>query len=254
MYYTLKLIALAMLVATTRFAGMAYAQAPNVPATVVSPALAASKASILTKSPEFWITYDHTTYSPVVDNVSRHLDAARKAFDAKDNKQAALEMHAVADELKQQADQADYEYKVLDIKASKRGRDAIKRLKASALKVSAAATAIEDGKIETKSDLDKVIDKATRVDMDQRWLVVDVATWYPVSEEPQHQFTDAVTAYAQKDYKTAAIDIRKANSYLAQGHPRQRECQTGTRQLNCPARHARRRGRKRLDEGRTVDG
>jgi hypothetical protein len=32
--------------------------------------------------------------------------------------------------------------------------------------------------------------------------------------ELQHHFTDAIAAYARKDYKAAAIDIRKAASYL----------------------------------------
>ena len=50
--------------------------------------------------------------------------------------------------------------------------------------------------------------------MDRRWLVTDVATWYPVSEEPQQHFTAAVAAYAKKDYKAAATDIREATSYL----------------------------------------
>jgi len=59
-----------------------------------------------------------------------------------------------------------------------------------------------------------VIDKAARADMDRRWLVADVTTWYPVNEEPQRHFTDAVAAYAKKDYKAAAADIRKATGYL----------------------------------------
>ena len=71
-----------------------------------------------------------------------------------------------------------------------------------------------EGKIKTKADLDKAIDKAARADMERRWLVTDVTTWYPVSEEPQRHFTDAIAAYSKKDYKAAATDIRKATSYL----------------------------------------
>jgi hypothetical protein len=41
-----------------------------------------------------------------------------------------------------------------------------------------------------------------------------VTTWYPVTEEPQRHFTDAVAAYAKKDYRAATTDIRKATSYL----------------------------------------
>jgi hypothetical protein len=226
MKFTLKPMALAMLVATAQLAGVARAQAPKAPAVPVvqnagKPAPAANKALITTKAPEDWIIYDDITYTPVVDNVSQHLDAARKAIATKDDKKAAAELRAVADDLKQQAAragkadqalvQADRALVAADTKA---GQDAMKRLDASALKVSSAAAAVERGKIKTKADLDKAIDKVARAEMEHRWLVTDVTTWYPVSEEPQRQFTDAVAAYARKDYKAAAADIRKATSYL----------------------------------------
>ncbi len=229
MNFALKSITLAVLVATTQLAGVAYAQAPKAPAApVVQPAPAVTKAPIPIKSPDDWIIYDDTTYTPVVDAVSRHLDAARKAFDAKDNKKAATELRAVADELKRQAARSGEENKSLakEDKAlvkedeailaadTKSSQDAIKRMNASALKVSSAAAAIESGKIKTEADLDKAIDKAARADMERRWLLTDVATWYPVSEEPQRHFTDAVAAYAKKEYKAAATDVRKAASYL----------------------------------------
>ena len=226
MNFTLKPVALAMLVATAQLAGVAYAQAPKAPAAPVvqpaaQPAPAATKAPIPTKAPEDWIIYDDTTYTPVVDNVSRHLDAARKALDTKDNKKAATELRAVADELKLQAARAGKEDRAL-VKMdralvaadSKFAQDTMKRMNASALKVSSAAAAIESGKIKTKVDLDKAIDKAARADMERRWLVTDVTTWYPVSEEPQRHFTDAIAAYSKQDYKAAATDIRKATSYL----------------------------------------
>jgi len=63
---------------------------------------------------------DDTTYTPVVDDVSRHLAAARKAFDAKDNKKAATEMRAVADQLKLQTAMADKE----NLAAGKSGQGA----------------------------------------------------------------------------------------------------------------------------------
>jgi hypothetical protein len=226
MKFTLKPIALAMLVAAAQFAGVTRAQAPKAPAAPVvqnaaKPAPAATKAPITTKAPEDWIIYDDITYTPVVDNVSEHLDAARKAVAANDDKKAAAELRTVADDLKQQAAragkadqalvQADRALVAADTRA---GQDAMKRLDASALKVSAAAAAVERGKINTKADLDKAIDKAARADMEHRWLVTDLTTWYPVSEEPQRQFTEAVAAYARKDYKAAAVDIRKAISYL----------------------------------------
>ena len=215
-----KLIALAALVATTQLAAVAHAQAVKAPAVpVVHPA--ASKTTISTKQPEDWIIYDDATYTPVVDDVSRHLDAARKAFDAKDTKKAAVEMRAVADELKRQAARAGADGAVM-VKTDKAllaadttyAQDTIKRMNASALTITAAAASIESGQIKTKADLDKAIDQAARADVDRRWLVADVTTWYPVTEEPQRHFTNAVANYAKKDYKAAATDIRKATSYL----------------------------------------
>ena len=222
MKFALNPIALAMLVATTQLAGVAHAQAPKSPAApVVLPAPAAAKAPIQTKAPDDWIVYDDTYYTPVVDEVSRHLEAARKAFDAKDNKMAALEMRAAADELKLQAARGGKKDMAV-VKAdnallaedTKFMQDAINRMNASAQNVSSAAAAIEIGKIKTTADLDKAIDKAARADMERRWLVADVTTWYPVVEEPQRHFTDAVAAYAKKGYKTAATDIRKAIGFL----------------------------------------
>jgi hypothetical protein len=100
-------------------------------------------------------------------------------------------------------------------------------MNASALTVSSAAAAVGSGQIKTTGDLDKAINPAVRADIDRRWLVADVATWYPVTEEPQRHFTNAVVAYARKDYQAAAADIRKATSYLrleaarATGEPKQ---------------------------------
>ncbi|MGO8756246.1 MAG: hypothetical protein ACLQHK_13585 [Gallionellaceae bacterium] len=222
MNYVVKPIVLAVLVATTPLAGMAYAQDSNTSATPVSQsAPAAANTLIQTKAPEDWIIYDDSTYTPVVDAVSRHLDAARKAFDAKDNKKAAAEMRAVAEELKLQAVRAGEQGRSLVnvdkalLQADRRiAQDSVKRMNASAMKVSLAAAAIDSGKIKTKADLDKAIDKAARADMERRWLVTDATIWYPVSEESQRHFTAAVAAYARKDYQAAATEIRKASGYL----------------------------------------
>jgi hypothetical protein len=226
MNFTPKPIALAVLVTMTQLAGVTHAQAPNTPAAPVvqnaaKPAPAGTKPPITPKAPDNWIIYDDITYTPVVDDVSKRLDAARNAVATKDDKKAAAELRAVADDLKQQAARAGKADQAL-VKAdrallaadTKAGQDTMKRLDASALKVSSAATAVEGGKIKTEADLDKAIDKAARADIERRWLVTDVTTWYPVSEEPQRHFTAAVAAYAKKDYKAAAIDIRKATSYL----------------------------------------
>lgn len=220
MNFRLKPLAIVLLLATTQIAGIAQAQAQKVAAQTSLPAVA-TKAPMQTSAPQDWIIYDDTYYTPVVDDLTRHLDAARKAFDAKDDKKAAIEMRAAAEELKKNAARADKEGQAL--LAADRAlladdqrfvADFVKRINDSALKTSDAASAIESGKIASKADLDKAIDKAARSDIERRWLVTDVSVWYPVSEEPQKHFTNAAAAYARKDYTAAATDLRKAGSYL----------------------------------------
>lgn len=222
MKFALKPIALALLVAMSVLGGAANAQTTKLPTVSASEtAKAADKTPIQTKAPDDWIIYDDITYMPVLDDVSRHLAAARKAFDTNDNKTAAMEMHAVADQLKRQAATADKNAQAQVsadntplAKDKKSQREAVKSMNASAQKADLAAADIESGKIKTKAELDKVINKAARADMDRRWEVIDVTTLYQVNEEPQHHFMDAATAYAKKDYKASAAEIRKAISFL----------------------------------------
>lgn len=209
----------AILIALTPLSGIAFAQATKAPAIPAAPAApAAATAPVTIQSPTDWIIYEDMTYTPVADEVSRRLAAARTAFDAKDNKKAAAEMRAVADELKKQAARAvkaDKDFAKALAKAEvKLSQDTATRMDRTATKVMAAAAALENGKIKTQADLDKAIDKAARADMEQRWLVTDVTTWYPVSEEPQRHFGSAIKAYAKKEYQAAATEIRKATSYI----------------------------------------
>ena len=212
MKLTPRHLTVAVLVASAQLSSVAFAQTPKMPTAQAAPAEA--KAPVAIKSPTDWIIYDETTFTPVADSISLHLDAARKAFDAKDNKKAAAEMRAVAAELKAQAAQAAKAEKARTKSEMELAHNTFKRMDAVASKVSAAAAGIKNGKIKTKADLDKAIDKATRADMEQRWLVTDVTTWYPVTEEPQRHFGSAVEAYAKKDYKAVATEIRKATGYL----------------------------------------
>jgi len=215
MKLTLKPLTVAVLIATAQFSGVAFAEAtktPVAPAAQAAPAV--TKAPIAITSPADWIVYDDTIFTPVADSISIHLDAARKALDAKDNMKAATEMRAVAVELKDQAARAAKVDKTRAKSELKLAQDTSRRMDAVAGKATAAAAGIERGKINTKAELDKVIDKVARADMDRRWLVADVATWYPVSEEPQRHFGSAVEAFARKDYKAAATEIRKATGYM----------------------------------------
>ncbi len=215
MKLTLNPLMAAVLIATAQLSGVAFAQTAEAPASPTAQAApAAAKTPVAINSPTDWIIYDDTIFTPVADSISLHLDAARKAFDAKDTKKAAAEMRTVADKLKEQAAQAAKADKVRAESEMKLAQDTFRRMDAVAGKVSAAAASIENGKIKTKADLDKAIDKAARADMERRWLVADVATWYPVSEEPQRHFGSAIEAFARKDYKAAATEIRKATGYM----------------------------------------
>jgi hypothetical protein len=208
-------MSLAVAIATAQLSGVAFAQATNTPAAPAAPAeSAATKPPVAIESPADWIRYDDTTYTPVADEVSRHLAAARKAIDAGDSGKAAREMHAVADDLKEQANRAARTGQDRAQADTKLAQDAETRLNFAAGKVSAAAVALESGKIKTRAGLDTAIDRAARADMERRWVVTDVATWYPVSEEPQRHFRSAIEAQAKKDYKTAGTEIRKAAGYL----------------------------------------
>ncbi|MGB3940311.1 MAG: hypothetical protein WBK96_02325 [Candidatus Manganitrophaceae bacterium] len=209
---TLKPLTVAVLIATVQLSGIAFSQTTKTLMPQAAPAV--TKAPIAIQSPTDWIIYDDTIFTPVADSISLHLDAARKAFDANDNKKAAAELRAVADELKEQAARAAKADKADAKSEIKLAQETSKRMDALAGKVSTAAAGIESGKIKTKVDLDKAIDKAARADMERRWLVTNVTTWYPVTEEPQRYFSSAVEAYAKKEYKAAATDIRKATGYL----------------------------------------
>ncbi len=220
MKFTLKPLSLAVLIATTQLSGIAVAEATKTPTASTTPAapatatVATAKAPLELKSPSDWIIYDDTTFTPVADSISHHLELARQAFDAKDSKEAAEEMSIAGDELKEQAARAAKADKAFAKSEMKLAHDTSKRMDAVAAKVKAAAAGIESGKIKTQADLDKVIDKAARADMDRRWLVTDVTTWYPVTDEPQRHFNSAVEAYANKDYQAAATEIRKATGYV----------------------------------------
>ncbi|MGH7182357.1 MAG: hypothetical protein ACREJN_10315 [Nitrospiraceae bacterium] len=206
MIHTYKTLMTAMLFALIPLCGVAIAQTTKMPAAPTAP--------VTIQSPTDWIAYEDRTYTPVADEISRRLAAGRKAFVDKDNKKAAAEMRAVADELKEQAARAA---KVDTARAKAEmtlAQETAKRMDLTAKKVTAAAVALESGKIKTQADLDKIIDKAARADMERRWLVTDVTTWYPVSEEPQRHFVGAIEAYAKKDYQAAATEIRKAASYV----------------------------------------
>lgn len=194
-------------------AAAAVTAAPATAAALAAPAAPAA-AQIAAKAPAEWIQYDDMTVTPVIDDVSRHLAAARAALAKKDNAQAAEAMHAAARALGAEADRAaklDRQRAAVDLKEA---RDVHARLVALTRQLDAVAARIKAGKLGSTAALDKTIGKAQRADLERRWLVSDVTTWYPLADEPQRHFDAAIAAYAKKDYKAAALEVRKGASYL----------------------------------------
>lgn len=206
------LLAAAIVAAFSQLPVAALAQS-TVPATAAA-AQATAKAPVATKSPSDWIQYDDLSYTPVVDDVSAHLAAARAALAKKDNAKAADAMQAAARALEAQGDKVSKLDRQRAAADMKHARDTHTRMVALTKQLDATAAQIKAGKLPTTTALDKTFGKAARADLERRWLVTDVTTWYPVSEEPQRHFGAAIEAYAKKDYKAAAAEVRKAAAYV----------------------------------------
>lgn len=175
---------------------------------------APAKAAITAQAPTEWIEFDDLSVTPVVDDVSRNLAAARAALTKKDNAQAADALQAAARALQVQADRIarlDRELAAIDLQHAK---DTHAKMGAVVRQLEAAAAQVRAGKIADNAALDKTIGKAQRADLERRWLIADTATWYPVAEEPQRHFGAAIEAYAKKDWRAAAAEVRKAAAYV----------------------------------------
>lgn len=207
------LLAAAIVLALSPWPRQAIAQTTHAAPAQSAPAAKAT-APPQARAATDWIEYEDTTYTPVVDDVSSDLAAARSAMMAKDKDKAAASLQAAARALQGQADrvgQLERERAAADMKLA---RDTHARLDALVKKIDASADQVRAGKLVTTAQLDKTIDRAARADLDRRWLVSDVTAWYPVTEEPQRHFSSAAALYAKKDYKAAAAEVRRASAYL----------------------------------------
>lgn len=174
------------------------------------PQAVAAKAPIAIRSPTEWIQFDDLTVTPVVDDVSRHLAAARAALAHTDNAKAAQAMHAAARALEAQASQAAQ----LDGQRAAAEKDVRAQMTALAGKLETTAAQIKARQVNSVAALDRAIGKAQRADLERRWLLTDVTTWYPVAAEPQRHFGAAIRAYARRDYKAAAAEVRKGAAFV----------------------------------------
>ncbi len=204
------LVAIALFTAIGTLSAPARAQNTGTAAPAAS---LASRGNAAT-SPDHWIEFDDETYTPVLDDVSRNIAAARAALVNKDNALAAQSITAAARALEAQADKVatlDRQQAAADMQQA---RDTQARLRMLTKTLDATAARIKAGQIPGTKALDQTLDKASRADLERRWLVVDAATWVPVVEEPQVHFRAAVEAFAKKDYQAAATEVRKAESYV----------------------------------------
>jgi hypothetical protein len=158
------------------------------------------KSEIAAKTPEDWIVVQDKDYIPVIDDVSRKLRSARKAFMMKDPAAAATDVRATMDILsKETAGAASGLKENIDV--------ATKQL-------NTLASDLDSKKTVGTKRFDAAIATAHRADLESDWLVVDESSWYPYIEEPDRHFQNAHKALLAKDYEKAAEEIRKGEAFV----------------------------------------
>jgi hypothetical protein len=167
---------------------------------VVATGQSASKSEIAPKTPEDWIIVQDKDYIPVIDDMSRKLQSARKAFMMKDPATAAADIRATADLLSKETSGASPGLKqTIDV--------TMKQLSALAADLDSKRT------VEVKR-FDAVLAAAHRADLERDWLVLEESSWYPYIEEPDHHFQNAHQSLLAKDYEKAAQEIRKGEAFV----------------------------------------
>jgi hypothetical protein len=167
---------------------------------VVASSPSGSKPEIAPKTPEDWIVVQDEDYIPVIDDVSRKLQSARKAFLMKDTAGAATDIRAIAGLLSQET--------------SGVSRGLKENIDVAMTQLSALATDLDSKKTVGVKRFDAVIATAHRADLASGWMVVDESSWYPYIEEPNRHFQNAHTAFLAKDYDKAAREIRKGEAFV----------------------------------------
>jgi hypothetical protein len=93
-------------------------------------------------------------------------------------------------------------------------RDGAQRLDAAAERLDRAARRVASGALTTPMQLDRLIDPATRADIDRRWLVVDAADWFRLAGATQSHFEAAAEAHEDQNFQIAAIELGRARAFL----------------------------------------
>ena len=167
-----------------------------------SPAASAqpAKAEIKSKSSDEWYVVDETQFIPVLDDLGRHMLAARKSFLRKDNKAAAMHVREGAAFLTEEESKARVEDR--------------EKLKATVTDLNSLAARLDKGTIRGVKEIDTAYAKAHQADTESLWAIADEQTWAPYIEEPDSHFRRAHDDFLKKDYKATATEIRKGEAYV----------------------------------------
>lgn len=147
-----------------------------------------------------WLVIQETIYVPVVDDMSGKLAAARTAFLAKDATAAATNVREAA--------------KLLAGQQANAPAPDRKRLVAATGELDRLAEDLDAGRVNTVKQFDAAYAKAVRADVVLRHVVVDESVWLPLTDEPERHFGAAAAAFAKKEYKRAAEEIRKGEAFV----------------------------------------
>ena len=151
-------------------------------------------------SPDQWIVEDDELMIPVFDELGTHLQAARRNYLKKDRRAAALEMRKGAEFMESQESLVP--------------KESIAQIKTAAEELERESKNMKEGKINSIQQLDPILIKAYNADAEQLWIYAQDAEWYPVTEAPQRHFLAAAETLVKKDWKAAAMNIRKGEEYL----------------------------------------
>jgi hypothetical protein len=161
-----------------------------------------------------WTHHTDGSFSPVVDSVSAHLAEADRALEGQDRVRAQAMLTAASLELRAESRLAlarSRGGKGLDLSVY---QDGAQRLDAAAARLDRAARRVASGALTTLGQLDRLIDPATRADIDRRWLVVGAADWYRLAGATQTHFEAAAEAHEDQNFQIAAIELGRARAFL----------------------------------------
>ena len=202
----MKIMILSATVTVLALWGVACSKGSNVAdsnsatAPVAATARSASKSEIASKTPEDWIVVQDEDYIPVIDDLSRKLQSARKAFLMKDQSTAAADIRAVAD--------------LLSTETSGASRGLKENIDVAMKQLSALAADLDSKQTVEAKRFDAVIAAAHHADLDSDWLVLDESSWYPYVDEPDLHFKNAHQSFLAKNYDKAAEEIRKGEAFV----------------------------------------